>query len=48
MKVHSHLLLPVLATFAFAITPEDAEAAFSTLQQWYNEWIDLWIPSTGW
>lgn len=48
MKVKIHLFLPVLATFAFAITPENAEAAFTTLQQWYNESIGLWIPSTGW
>lgn len=48
MKLGIHLLLPLLATFVAAITPEDAEASFTTLQQWYNESIGLWIPSTGW
>ena len=37
-----------LAAFAVAITEDDATAAFNTLQQWYNESIGLWIPSTGW
>jgi hypothetical protein len=48
MKLNTYLLLPFLATHVAAITPEDAEAAFTTLQQWYNESIGLWIPSTGW
>ena len=31
-----------------AVTFDNAEDAFHTLQQWYNTSIGLWIPSTGW
>lgn len=52
-RVSAKLLTTVLAlasytTFAEAITTSDAEASFHTLQQWYNQSIGLWIPSTGW
>ena len=30
------------------VTTANAEAAFNTLQQWYNQSTGLWIPSTGW
>jgi hypothetical protein len=31
-----------------AITFDNANSAYSTLQQWYNNSNGLWIPSTGW
>ena len=30
------------------VTKANAEAAYSSLQQWYNQSTGLWIPSTGW
>jgi hypothetical protein len=48
MKFHSFLVPAFLATQVVAITEANAEAAYTTLQQWYNQSIGLWIPSTGW
>lgn len=30
------------------VTKANAEAAYVSLQQWYNQSTGLWIPSTGW
>lgn len=48
MKIYGCVFFSLLATGTTAITYENAEDAFTTLQQWYNESIGLWIPSTGW
>lgn len=41
-------LLYSLLRVTQAVTLQNAEDGFSTLQQWYNESAGLWIPSTGW
>ena len=41
-------MLGALLGEASAVTFGDAEASFRTLQQYYNQSIGLWIPSTGW
>lgn len=33
---------------AQAVTLGNAEDGFTALQQFYNQSIGLWIPSTGW
>lgn len=48
MRASSVTSLLALGSFSTAITLENAEDAFHTLQQWYNTSIGLWIPSTGW
>ena len=48
MKAFSLGALLCLTSSAAAITERQATHSFNTLQQWYNESIGLWIPSTGW
>jgi hypothetical protein len=50
MLVHTTITVATLASagLANAVTFLDAEASFHVLQQWYNQSIGLWIPSTGW
>ena len=40
-------LITLLTVTAHSIVLSDAESSLVTLQQWYNESIGLWIPSTG-
>ena len=42
------LLVGLFANNVAAITTTNAEAAYSTLMQWYNTSNGLWVPSTGW
>lgn len=42
----ANLLISCLIGFSPAITLQNAEDAFTTLLQWYNESVGLWIPST--
>jgi len=37
-----------LSQQAQAITYSNAETSYHALQQWYNQSVGLWIPSTGW
>lgn len=48
MRPSSAAALLAFTSPSFAITFDNAESAFDTLQQWYNASIGLWIPSTGW
>jgi hypothetical protein len=50
MKLNSHIgiLLCGPLRLTQAVTLQNAEDGFNTLQQWYNESTGLWIPSTGW
>lgn len=48
MKASTFIPLLTFSSSSAAITLENAESAFTTLQQWYNTSIGLWIPSTGW
>jgi hypothetical protein len=45
---HISVLLCSLLQVAQAVTLDNANDGFITLQQWYNESTGLWIPSTGW
>jgi len=40
------LSVSYLCQAAEAITFNNAESSYHTLQQWYNQSIGLWIPST--
>ncbi|KAK5703605.1 hypothetical protein LTR17_021974 [Elasticomyces elasticus] len=42
------LLASDIAVPVNAVSFADAEAGYHTLQQFYNQSIGLWIPSTGW
>ena len=42
------MLLCTLSQGARAVTLQNAEDGFNTLQTWYNESNGLWVPSTGW
>ncbi|KAK3625495.1 hypothetical protein LTR56_020395 [Elasticomyces elasticus] len=52
MFMHSCLVAGLLASGIAvpvnAVSFADAEAGYHTLQQFYNQSIGLWIPSTGW
>jgi hypothetical protein len=48
MHTRSLLSLLSLSYTASAVTQQDATAAYNQLQNWYNQSIGLWIPSTGW
>ncbi|KAI9653532.1 MAG: hypothetical protein M1821_007040 [Bathelium mastoideum] len=48
LKSSIHTLVALLAVSSHSITAPNAKASFDTLQQWYNQSIGLWIPSTGW
>jgi hypothetical protein len=45
---HISVLLCSLLQVTQAVTLDNANDGFITLQQWYNESTGLWIPSTGW
>ncbi|KAF2231500.1 glycoside hydrolase family 76 protein [Viridothelium virens] len=50
LKSSIQALVALLAVTSHSISVSDAELSFNTLQQWYNQSIGLWIPSTapGW
>lgn len=49
MKLEKVVLCTVyLAAVARAVTFDNVEQTFDTLQTWYNSSIGLWMPSTGW
>jgi hypothetical protein len=45
---HISVMFCSLLQVAQAVTLNNANDGFITLQQWYNESTGLWIPSTGW